>query len=98
MRDKSFIAGVLKRFSFVKWDRFTENPDGTVLVYGWIDRVKNNYKDFILLAFHPYNNLVKLVSTSTTEMHEEVTDILNISTVPCKRVEYHFQIKNVAKV
>ena len=33
----------------VIWDRFIEH-EGQVLVYGWVNRDKDSYKDFVLLG------------------------------------------------
>lgn len=45
---KEALKRVLNKFPFVKWDRLIEFQNG-VDVYGWIERDKDKYKDFVLL-------------------------------------------------
>lgn len=44
------IKDILDKFDFVKWDRAIPCGDDFVDIYGWIDRDKDSYKDFVILS------------------------------------------------
>jgi len=61
---RKLVANVLKKLDFVNWDRyFGEN--GCWTFFGWIDREKDNYKDFVTLDFQLEKNDI-LISYATS--------------------------------
>lgn len=93
---KKEIEKMLNSMSFVRWDRYTQ--DGNFYnIYGWIDRAKDSYKDFVLLQF---DGKVWYWVSSSAEYDKQISKIIDgdVETSPCKRIEYDFDIKNVIKL
>jgi hypothetical protein len=44
------IEDILREVDHVTWDRYTTDID-EVIVYGWIEREQDKYKDFIVVSF-----------------------------------------------
>lgn len=86
----NIITNVLKKLWFVKWDRYFEYESGESF-FGWIDREKDNYKDFVLLDFvgKELN-----FATSSKKYSKEIAEILNQEHSDCKRIEYFCDIPN----
>ncbi len=94
---KKVIENVLEKLPFVKWDRYF-GEDGCWTFFGWIDREKDNYKDFVTLDFHLENrDLVISYATSSAERTEEIAEILNCSHSACSRIEYFCDLPNIIK-
>ncbi|MCF8070049.1 MAG: hypothetical protein K9L30_15820 [Desulfobacterales bacterium] len=87
---KEVIVNILKKLSFVNWDRYFEFEGGKSF-FGWIER-DDNYKDFILLDF-----VGKEIgfATSSKKFSKKIARILNQEHSDCKRVEYFCDIPNV---
>ena len=46
------IIKMLGKLSFVQWDRYTSPlPQHEYHIYGWMDRAKDTYKDFVVLSY-----------------------------------------------
>jgi len=89
---RNVIAQVLKKLSFVNWDRYFGEEDLTF--FGWIDR-EDNYKDFLVLNFFSDGGIS--FSTSSAEHTKEIADILNLEHSDCHRIEYFCDLDNVIK-
>jgi len=75
------------------WDRFVESNE-FIFIYGWIERPKDDYKDFILLQINKATQKFHVI-TSSEERHKEIFDIVDMGTPPnCQRVEFKWDIKN----
>ena len=95
---------MLRKLDFVKWDRFVHAEDsGLWQIYGWIDRKKDSYKDFVLLEYSigftkkGYWDWI----TSSAEYDKKVAMIVDGSfnrAIKCQRVENNFKIKNSTKL
>ena len=49
---KDLMKKDMKKLSFVNWDRFVALTDIEVFfIFGWIERKKDNYKDFAMLFY-----------------------------------------------
>jgi len=95
MKDKrKLITSVLKKLDFVKWDRYFGEEEFTF--FGWINREKDNYKDFVTLAFDK-EGLVLTYATSSAEYTEKIAEILNFYHLPCRRIEYFCDLDNIIK-
>ena len=94
---RKLVANVLKKLDFVNWDRyFGEN--GCWTFFGWIDREKDNYKDFVTLDFQlEKNDILISYATSSAERTEEIAEILNCSHSACSRIEYFCDGENIIK-
>ena len=90
---KDVIENVLRKLSFVNWDKYFEY-EGGLSFFGWIDREDDNYKDFVLIDFVG-NNIS--YGTSSKEYSKKIADILNQDHSNCKRVEHFWDIPNVIK-
>lgn len=94
--DKVKITNILKKFNFVNWDRYY-GAEGSWSFYGWIEREKDNYKDFILIEFDN-NNEVVYHGTSSKKHTREIAEILNRGHSDCKRVEHFCDIPNLIRL
>lgn len=101
---KKEVEEMLVRFYFVMWDRYTYNAEtNDYSFYGWIDREKDNYKDFLEICFSPdcqrqYPDEVWDFTTSSAEFHNEICRILGMNDMEvntCIRIEKDFDIPNV---
>lgn len=96
---KSFTEKLLEKFTFVKWDRLTEDS-AAINFYGWIDRKQDSYKDFIVVTiwkgiFRKFPQVWFV--TSSKKYDKKIVKILRLSKkdhTPCKRVENYYLIKN----
>ena len=99
------VTDVCNELPFVNWDRFID-CGSTVVVFGWIDREKGNYKDFVHVEI---SNRGHVEFTTSSAKYSET--ILNIyashgrlfpgTHEPCQRIEDSDQltgIKNVVKI
>lgn len=86
------IEGVLLSLPFVKWDRYTLDGElDEVHVYGWIDREKDAYKDFVLIKF--VEGEVDSFATSSALRTHEIHKILGFTEGDhneCMRVDESF--------
>ncbi len=100
---KEIIKQILEAFDFVNWDRFTvDNENNPVWFdfYGWIDREKDSYKDFVHLTYKASDNLWGAI-TSSDKYSKKIAILLGYSLQEhsdCIRVENHFDIKNSIKL
>lgn len=101
----SFIALVkenLEMLPFVKWDRFTylySKGSNGICIYGWIDREKDAYKDFITMDIYEDGDVNYM--TSSSEWSLKIFKILNDSGLGhqnCKRIEDFFNVDNAIKL
>jgi len=94
-----WISTVLDTFPFVQWDRFTHFKN-IVRVYGWIDREKDEYKDFVHFEFNLEHQDILFLGTSSDKYSERINEILNEildeenGHTPCQRVENQFDVEN----
>lgn len=90
--------------NFVIWDRFViNNKLKTVEVFGWIEREKDNYKDFVILRYQSVNRIEKwntFYQTSSLKYSKDIFKILECSGkhLDCKRVEDYLTIKNMVRL
>lgn len=100
--DIAAIEQQLAKLPFVQWDRFTRADfDGApVILYGWIERELDAYKDFVLLELDPLGE-VQAVTTSSAKHSAEISKILfgdEEDHNECVRVEEWFKIPNSIKI
>jgi len=104
LKKREWIAEYLSAVPVVDWDRFVVGErDGNqyVDVYGWIDR-EDEYKDFVWSRFWPANEVFEF-TTSSDEYSEYIQaewfgeDSLD-DHIPCRRVEYAFDIDNAIEL
>lgn len=97
--EKDWIKNVLMKLDFVKWDRYYIQ-NSVFTVFGWIDRKKDSYKDFVILDFtlrgSSNPSCVYFLGTSSVEHSKKIADILGSQHSECNRVEY-FMDGNVVK-
>ncbi len=99
------ISYWLGRFEFVRWDRFIELQE-SYCIYGWIDREKDNYKDFLFIEYSKKEKtIVFWLSSSATFDHKIIellmhpeTLALALNNAKCKRVEDFFDVKGAIKL
>lgn len=88
------ITGTLNELPFVEWDRFYEAAEYEYVVFGWIDREDDDYKDYVQMRFWLQDvggEYGYTYSTSSAEYTEKIADILGVSHADCNRVENHFE-------
>jgi hypothetical protein len=66
------VVDVCNELPFVNWDRFID-LSSTVLVFGWIDRKQDSYKDFVTVEVNSKGQLE--YTTSSAEYSEEISEI-----------------------
>ena len=71
MGDKDKIINVLKKLSFVKWDRYFGTKN--LIFYGWIDR-EDSHKDFVSIEFSEGEYVTH--GTSSSEYSKKIAEIL----------------------
>lgn len=86
------LAAVLNLLPFVIWDRFTTDPDGRGVVYGWISRPDGRF-DFVVLEYSA--DLASIGYTTSSVEHSEEIGVLLYGEkagqhFPCQRVDEHF--------
>lgn len=99
------VTDVCNELPFVNWDRFID-CGGTVVVFGWIDREKDSYKDFVCVEVS-HRGYVEF-TTSSARYSETISNIYashgrlpSSAHVPCQRIEDNDRlagIKNVIKI
>ena len=98
-----FIEKCMSDLYFAQWDRFIdyiEDDKKRLRIYGWIDRKKDSYKDFVMLEIFP-DDLTIGYLTSSDAYTDEISAILYGNTQMhevCHRVESMFKIINVIKI
>jgi hypothetical protein len=99
------LVDVCNELPFVNWDRFID-CDSVVVVFGWIDRQKDSYKDFVCVEVSSRGYVD--FTTSSAKYSEIISDIYftngrlpSGSHVPCQRIEDNdllSDIKNFIKI
>jgi hypothetical protein len=99
------VTDVCNELPFVNWDRFID-CSSTVMVFGWIDREKDSYKDFACVEVS-HRGYVDF-TTSSAEYSETISNIYfthgrlpSGAHSPCQRIEDSDRltgIKNVIKI
>lgn len=93
IQNKAWVENKLRNLDFVKWDRYYTWKQG-VVVYGWIEREKDQYKDFISVEFNTRQKVVVRFDTSSEKYTEKIAETLDINHSECFRVEDKFAIDN----
>jgi len=89
------IERTLAKLPFVQWDRFVEKQE-RIIIFGWIQREKDAYKDFVVLTFNPARMWFAI--TSSKEYTKKIGEILGTGHEECERAETYFKIPNVVKL
>ena len=96
------LTDVCNELPFVKWDRFID-CGRTVVVFGWIDREKDNYKDFVSVEVS--NRGYVDFTTSSAKYSETISEIYaNHGRLPsgahetCQRVEDKRRLSGIKSV
>lgn len=102
-----WCEGVLGRFGFVNWDRLifnkTQNGPHVITCYGWIDREKDSYKDFVALHLVLDARKVLFSLSSSAEHNDRIAELCaEISGgtsihKKCTRVEELFSVPNMIR-
>ncbi len=97
-RIKKWVKRRCESLPFVKWDRFAAN-DEVMTVYGWIERDKDSYKDFVALYFYEDGSID--YDTSSALYSKEIHKIIwekSKGHVNCVRVENVFDVENSIRI
>ena len=87
----------MEKLILVSWDRFIVDEElGYLCVFGWIDRAKDAYKDFVVLGYNDSGLL--WWQTSSAERSAEIGTILGAPHMECQRAENNFNLSNVIKL
>lgn len=82
------IEKILNTFPEVTWDRYIEDG-GNYIIYGWIDREKDQHKDFMIVFTDDETGSYYFV-TSSAKYSADFSHRINPDTTShasCKRVE-----------
>ena len=66
------VVDVCNELPFVNWDRFIDLSN-SLLVFGWIDRKQDSYKDFVTVEVNSRGQVE--YTTSSAEYSEEISEI-----------------------
>lgn len=108
----SIVEDVMTDLPFVDWDRGTEwtYEDGlkAMSIYGWIQREKDDYKDFVNIAIFEKEDVekakIEFWGTSSEKYSEEIhkrlfpEDDLDEMHNECFRLEDRFNVENLIKL
>jgi len=99
---KDLMEVDMKELGFVNWDRFiVNNEQGTVFLYGWIDRKNDSYKDFVFLEYKDKgdNSWDTSFATSSRKYSLDIHRIMEAKGKhnDCTRVEDHFSLINIVR-
>jgi len=97
IQHKAWVESTLRELSFVEWDRYYTWKQG-VVVYGWIDREQDQYKDFVSIEFNTRSRIIVRFDTSSEKYSEKIADILDINHSDCFRVEDKFALENMIEL
>lgn len=103
---RDWVAHVLSDLEMVEWDRFTlgERPDEgrEITVYGWIEREKDAYKDFVILSLYPEtDDDIIWFTTSSDRYTNEIAETIYCESDDhndCRRVEDTFDVPNAIEL
>lgn len=101
----SYLEARMRLLPFVQWDRYTFS-DATWQVYGWVDREKDSYKDFVVFIYGiekvgDQQYITFRYVTSSAEHSEEIAELLKMGGkqhAVCKRVEDISKLENVIRL
>lgn len=87
------ITKTLNDLPFVEWGRFYEAAEHEYVIFGWIEREDDDYKDYVQTQFwmESAGEYGYTYSTSSAEYTEKIADILGVNHADCNRVENHFE-------
>jgi len=98
----SLVSEACNELPFVQWDRFID-CGGTVIIFGWIDRKQDSYKDFVTLEISSRGYLQ--FTTSSAEYSQTISDIYSAygripkgTHQPCQRIEDQELLSSIKKV
>lgn len=93
------VVDVCNELPFVNWDRYID-LGSTVLIFGWIDRKQDSYKDFVSVEVNSRGQVQ--YTTSSAEYSEEIAEIYAAygrlprgSHESCQRVEDNELLKGI---
>jgi hypothetical protein len=66
------VVDVCNELPFVNWDRFIDLSN-SVMIFGWIDRKQDSYKDFVTVEVNSRGQVE--FTTSSAEYSEEISEI-----------------------
>ncbi|MEK6878281.1 MAG: hypothetical protein AABY22_01665 [Nanoarchaeota archaeon] len=92
----NWITKSLNKLIYVEWDRYFEYKGGLVC-FGWIDREKDNYKDFVTLEFNTESKGLVMFTTSSALYSKDIAEILGFDYSECKRIENKFKANRVIR-
>ena len=106
----NIIEDVMTDLPFVDWDRATEwiyEGRKCMRIYGWIERAKDEYKDFVLIGIYEMEDVekadIEFIGTSSERYSEEIFKRLFPDADldehnECLRLENRFDVENVIEV
>ena len=96
------LTDVCNELPFVNWDRFVDCGK-TVVAFGWIDREKDSYKDFVCIEISQRGYLD--FTTSSAKYSETISDIYIRNGhlppgnhEPCQRIEDSDLLEGISNV
>ncbi len=100
-QQKFKIEKKLMALPYVNWDRYVDS-ENHITIFGWIDRKKDNYKDFVYIEFGKPDYKINIFGTSSKKYSEAIHKVIfpdeDIEHNDCERVEHKFNIKNCIKL
>jgi hypothetical protein len=75
----------LDKLPYVKWDRYfyVEAQEEVITVFGWIDREKDAYKDFVVIQLEPSMYGVYFLATSSSKYTADIAEKLESEHSTC---------------
>ena len=95
------VTNVCNELPFVNWDRFVD-CGSTVVVFGWIDREEETYKDFVCVEISRRGHVD--FTTSSARYSETISNIYasrgrlpSAAHEPCQRVEDNDKLTGIER-
>ena len=96
------VMDVCNELPFVNWDRLID-CGSTVVVFGWIDRKQDSYKDFVCTEINSKGHVE--FTTSSAEYSQNISEIYAAygrlpagAHLPCQRIEDQELLAGIRKV
>lgn len=99
------VTDVCNELPFVNWDRFIDCND-SVMLFGWIDREEDSYKDFVCVevsgrGYVSFTTSSAKYSGTISDIYVSQGRLLPGTHRPCQRIEDSYSlagIRNVVKI
>lgn len=101
VKDVDAIAALLSSIPFVRWDRYALDAQRLCVLYGWIERSQDSYKDFMVVSYDIGSHCWVYVTSSVAYdleiecIHSKYHGVVGVEYNKCQRIEDLVSIPNM---